>query len=177
MALIVEAEVAAGDWDPDIGWAALAARAAETALALTPHAGLAAGDFAAEISVRFSDDAEVRQLNAAYRQKDRPTNVLSFPMVQPDLLDTLTNGDDGEVLLGDIVLAAETVAAEAAEKRIGVEAHATHLIVHGTLHLLGYDHGTDDDAEHMEAIERDALARLGLSDPYGPAPDDRDDEA
>jgi probable rRNA maturation factor len=168
MPLIVEAEVAAGDWDPDIGWAALAARAAAAALALTAHAGLAAGDFVAEISVRFSDDAEVRQLNAAYRQKDRPTNVLSFPMVQPDLLDALSNSDDGEALLGDIVLAAETVAAEAAEKQLSVDAHATHLIVHGTLHLLGYDHGTDDDAEHMEAIEREALARLGLSDPYGP---------
>ena len=167
MPLLVETEVAAGDWDPDIGWAALAARAAETALSLTAHACLATGDFAAEISVRFSDDAEVRQLNAAYRGKDKPTNVLSFPMVQPDLLDALSNGDDGEVLLGDIVLAAETVRREAADKGTAVEAHASHLIVHGTLHLLGYDHGTDDEAEHMEAIERDALARLGLPDPYG----------
>lgn len=167
MALIVEAEVVAGDWDPDIGWAALAARAAETALSLTAHACLAGGDFATEISVRFSDDAEVRQLNAAYRQKDKPTNVLSFPMVQPDLLDALSNGDDGEALLGDIVLAYETVAAEAADKQVGIEAHASHLIVHGTLHLLGYDHENDDAAEHMEAIERDAMARLGLSDPYG----------
>lgn len=165
--LVVEAEVAGGDWDPDIGWAALAARAAETALSLTPHAGLALASFAAEISVRFSDDTEVRTLNRDYRGKDKPTNVLSFPMVQPDLLDALSNGDDGEALLGDIVLAAETVKAEAAAKNIPVEAHATHLIVHGTLHLLGYDHGTDDEAEHMEAIERDALARLGLPDPYG----------
>lgn len=175
--LVVEAEVAAGDWDPDIGWAALAARAAETALSLTPHAGLAEGDFAAEISVRFSDDAEVRQLNGAYRQKDKPTNVLSFPMVQPDLLDALANGDDGEALLGDIILAAETVFAEAAAKNVTVEAHATHLIVHGTLHLLGYDHGTEDEAEHMEAIERDALARLGIADPYGLSPEERDHEA
>jgi probable rRNA maturation factor len=170
--LVVEAEVAAGDWDPDIGWAALAARAAETALSLTPHAGLATADFAAEISVRFSDDAEVRQLNAAYRGKDGPTNVLSFPMVQPDLLEAMANGDDGEVLLGDIVLAEGVVRHEAAVKGIAADAHATHLIVHGTLHLLGYDHGTDDEAAHMEAIERDALARLGLPDPYGP-----DDEA
>lgn len=167
MPLLVETEVASGDWKPDIGWSALATRAAETALSLTAHACLADGDFASEISVRFTDDAEVQELNAAYRGKDQPTNVLSFPMVQPDLLDALSNGDDGEVLLGDIVLAAETVAAEAAAKGISVEAHATHLIVHGTLHLLGYDHGTDDEAEHMEAIERDATARLGLSDPYG----------
>lgn len=165
--LVVEAEVTSGDWDPDIGWAALAAHAAETALSLTPHAGLATGDFVTEISVRFTDDAEVQKLNAAYRGKDKPTNVLSFPMVQPDLLDSLSNGDDGEALLGDIVLAAETVAAEAAAKGIAVDTHATHLIVHGTLHLLGYDHGTEDEAEHMEAIERDALARLGLPDPYG----------
>jgi probable rRNA maturation factor len=167
MPLLVETEVAGGDWDPDIGWAALAARAAETALSLTPHACLATGDFASEISVRFTDDAEVQKLNAAYRGKDKPTNVLSFPMVQADLLDALSNADDGEALLGDIVLAAETVAAEAVAKGISVDAHATHLIVHGTLHLLGYDHGTEDEAEHMEAIERDALARLGLPDPYG----------
>lgn len=170
--LVVEAEVASGDWDPDIGWAALAARAAETALSLTPQAGLGSSDFAVEIAVRFTDDAEVRKLNAAYRRKDKPTNVLSFPMVQPDLLATLSNGDDGEALLGDIVLAAGVVTREAAERGIAADVHATHLIVHGTLHLLGYDHGTDDEAEHMEAIERDALARLGLPDPYGP-----DDEA
>jgi probable rRNA maturation factor len=171
MPLLVETTVASDAW-PQVDWETLAARAVEAALTLTPHAGLASADFATEVAVRLADDAEVRTLNAQYRGKDKPTNVLSFPMVQRDLLDALANSDDGEALLGDIVLAAETVAREAAEKSIPVEAHAAHLIVHGTLHLLGYDHGTDSDAAHMEAIERDALARLGLPDPYG-----HDDEA
>jgi probable rRNA maturation factor len=165
--LLVETTVASDAWPAAVDWDALARDAVTAALSLTPHADLAGAEFATEIAVRLTDDAEVRTLNAQYRGKDKPTNVLSFPMVQSDLLDALANADDGEALLGDIVLAAETVAREAAEKRLSVEAHATHLIVHGTLHLLGYDHGTDSDAEHMEAIERDALAKLGLSDPYG----------
>lgn len=167
MPLLVETTVASDAWPDATDWEALARSAVEAALALTPHAGLADAEFATEVAVRLTDDGEVHSLNAQYRGKDKPTNVLSFPMVQADLLDALSNSDDGEALLGDIVLAAETVAREAAEKQLSVEAHATHLIVHGTLHLLGYDHGTDSEAEHMEAIERDALAKLGLPDPYG----------
>ena len=115
----------------------------------------------------LSDDAEVQTLNRDYRGKDKPTNVLSFPMVQPDLLGAVANTDDGEVLLGDIVLAWETVAREAAEKSLAPADHARHLIVHGTLHLLGYDHEQGDaGAAAMEDIERAACARLGLADPY-----------
>ena len=88
-------------------------------------------------------------------------------MVQPDLLASVAaNSDDGEVLLGDIVLAHGVCAAEAAERGVTVEAHAQHLIVHGMLHLLGHDHMNDAEAEAMEAIERDALSALGLHDPY-----------
>ena len=88
-------------------------------------------------------------------------------MVQPDLIDTISqNSDDGEVLLGDIVLAHGVCLAEAAEKGVSVEDHATHLLVHGTLHLLGYDHMGDEDAEAMEEIERRALGTLGTADPY-----------
>jgi probable rRNA maturation factor len=88
-------------------------------------------------------------------------------MVQADLLETVTqNSDDGEVLLGDIVLAHGVCVAEAGERGISVEDHASHLLVHGVLHLIGYDHLGDDEAEGMEAIERDALAFLGIGDPY-----------
>ena len=153
-------------WPPH-DWDSLATRAATAALSRTPHGELATGPATVEISIRLTDDAEVQTLNAQYRQKDKPTNVLSFPMVQADLLDTIgQNSDDGEVLLGDIVLAFETCAREAAEKGVTLHDHATHLIVHGTLHLLGYDHMVGMEAEAMEAIEIDALAALGLADPY-----------
>jgi probable rRNA maturation factor len=164
--LTVETQVADGDWDPLIGWEALASRAVAAALAETPHGGLANGDFVVEVSVKLTSDAEVHALNRAYRQKDKPTNVLSFPMVQRDLLISLANSDDGEALLGDIVLASGVVIAEAADKAVPVAEHAAHLVVHGTLHLLGYDHETDDEAERMETLERAACAALGHGDPY-----------
>ena len=119
-----------------------------------------------EIVVLLADDEAVRALNAEFRGKDAPTNVLSFPMFQADLLDAIANTDDGEVLLGDIVLARETCAREAADKGVAVADHATHLIVHGTLHLLGHDHIDDAEAEAMEDIERAVLATLGIADPY-----------
>ena len=152
---------------PDHDWDALADRAARAAIDRTPHGELLTIPAAVEISLRLTSDDEVHTLNRQYRQKDKPTNVLSFPMVQADLLETVTqNSDDGEVLLGDIVLAHGVCAAEAAERGIAIETHATHLIVHGVLHLLGYDHMTDTEAEAMEAIETDALASLGIDDPY-----------
>ena len=152
---------------PDSDWTVLAARAARAALERTPHGELATTPAAVELSIRLTSDDEVQALNRQYRGKDKPTNVLSFPMIQPDLLDTVTqNSDDGEVLLGDIVLAHGVCAAEAAERGVSLDEHLTHLMVHGVLHLLGYDHGTDDEAEAMEAIERDALAALGFADPY-----------
>ena len=164
---MIAVELSREDPWPEGDWTALATRAAQAAVERTPHGGLALTPAAVEISVRLASDEEVRELNARYRGKDRPTNVLSFPMVQPDLLETVSgNSDDGELLLGDIVLAHGVCIAEAAERGIAVEDHATHLLVHGTLHLLGYDHGDDAAAEHMEAIERDALAGLGIADPY-----------
>jgi probable rRNA maturation factor len=158
-------------WPPNPGddadWDALAARAVRAAIARTPYGPLLDTPAAVEVSVRLTSDEEVRVLNAQYRHKDKPTNVLSFPMVQRDLLETVSlNSDDGELLLGDIVLAYGVCAREAAERGIAVETHATHLVVHGTLHLLGYDHIDDDEAEGMEAIEREALAGLGIADPY-----------
>jgi probable rRNA maturation factor len=158
-------------WPPapatGVDWDALATRAARAVIERTPHGELLTTPALVEISVRLASDEEVRTLNTQYRHKNKPTNVLSFPMVQPDLLDTVSeNSDDGELLLGDIVLAHGVCVAEAAERGIAVEDHATHLLVHGTLHLLGYDHGDDAEAEGMEAIERQALAALGIADPY-----------
>ena len=152
-------------WTGD--WETLADRACRAALARTAQAGWATSDALIEVSVRLTSDDEVHALNRDYRQKDKPTNVLSFPMVQPDLLASVaSNSDDGEVLLGDIVLAHGVCVAEAAERAVTVEAHAQHLIVHGMLHLLGHDHMNDAEAEAMEAIEQDAMSALGLHDPY-----------
>ena len=163
--LDVAASIAGGAW-PDTDWTALAETACRAALAETPYAGLIDASFCCEVSIRLTDDAEVKTLNAQYRGKDKPTNVLSFPMVQPDLLEGLANSDDGEVLLGDIVLADGVVAREAAERGIGITDHATHLIVHGLLHLVGYDHAHDAEAEAMEEMERRALGSLGIANPY-----------
>lgn len=163
--LIVETHEAR-PWPDALDWEARGGEAAAAALALTPYAALADAAPMVEIAIRLTDDAEVHALNRDFRGKDRPTNVLSFPQVQADLLETLANSDDGEILLGDIVLARETCAREAAEKGIALADHATHLIVHGTLHLVGYDHMDDAAAAAMEALEVKALASLGIANPY-----------
>jgi probable rRNA maturation factor len=135
--------------------AALARAAVEAALAVArPVAG---GDF--EVSLLFTDDAAMRELNRAWRSKDKPTNVLSFPANPPP-------GAPGPRSLGDVVLAFETVAKEAEAEGKTLADHAAHLIVHGVLHLLGHDHETEAEAQAMEALEVKALARLGIADPY-----------
>ena len=151
---------------PEHDWEARASAAVEAAVAASPYQALAAIDALVEIDVRLTDDAEVQVLNRDYRNKDKPTNVLSFPQVQDDLLEGLANSDDGEILLGDIVLARETCAREADEKGVSLIDHATHLIIHGTLHLVGYDHMDDASAGAMEALEVKALASLGIANPY-----------
>ncbi len=153
-------------WDEAVDWQKLAENAVSTAIAATPYGALATLDAAVEVSIKFTCDDEVRLLNRDYRQKDKPTNVLSFPMVPPDMLPMLSNSDDGEILLGDIVLALGICTSEAAERQISVAAHATHLIVHGTLHLLGYDHIEDGEADAMESLEIAIMANLGLHHPY-----------
>ncbi len=135
------------------------------AIAESAFPQLGQGDRAVELGVRLTTDEEVRALNAQWRGKDQATNVLSFPMADPDELDDNAAGGP-ELMLGDIVLARDVCAAEAADKGIGIEAHASHLLVHGTLHLLGYDHHDDEAAADMEAREVRALARLGIADPY-----------
>ena len=118
-------------------------------------------------SVLFTSDEEVHALNREWRGKDKPTNVLSFPMLErEDLLDLAPEGPPE--MLGDIALAAGTCAREAAEKGVPLETHATHLLIHGLLHLAGHDHvDSDAQAEAMEALEIAALAKLGIGDPYG----------
>ena len=153
------------EWDSSAGWDALARRAAEAAVAESAFPQLGSAARAVEISVRLASDEAVRALNAEWRDKDRATNVLSFPMVErSDLVQANVAGP--ELLLGDIILARGVCAAEADDKGVPLADHATHLIVHGTLHLLGYDHGEDAQASDMEAREVRALRRLGIANPY-----------
>ncbi|WP_299324263.1 rRNA maturation RNase YbeY [Parasphingopyxis sp.] len=167
---MIAVAIQCGDaWTDETNWSELALKAVTQAALQTPHGDLVNEAATVEISVKLTDDSEVQALNAAYRGKDKPTNVLSFPMVQTDMLAGLANSDDGEILLGDIVLAHGVCTAEAKAKHIAIADHATHLIVHGMLHLLGYDHETGEaEAVAMEAMERSALAALGIADPYEP---------
>ncbi|MDZ7714462.1 MAG: rRNA maturation RNase YbeY [Rhodovibrio sp.] len=134
------------------GWAALPARARPRAPA------------GAEVSVVLADDATVRDLNRAYRGQDKPTNVLSFANLEDAHAPDRPDGEP--VLLGDVVLARETVLAEARAQGKTPGDHLSHLCVHGLLHLLGYDHMAEAEAEAMEALERRVLAGLGIADPY-----------
>ena len=155
----------AEEWDSSLSWEQLVRNAAEAAIAESAFPQLATSERSIEISVRLTGDEEVRALNAQWRGKDKPTNVLSFPMVEASDLQN-TKVVDSELLLGDIILAHGVCEAEAAEKGIRFEDHAAHLLVHGTLHLLGYDHHVEDEAADMEARETRALSRLGIANPY-----------
>lgn len=152
--IAVDVVVEAGDWPA----AAELRRLAESAVArsLAAAAELAP---AAEVCVVFTDDDRIRALNRRYRGRDAATNVLSFPAPPP------VPGKLGP-LLGDIVLARDTIVDEAAAAGLTIADHLTHLIVHGFLHLLGYHHDTDADAAVMEPLETAILAGLGIADPY-----------
>jgi probable rRNA maturation factor len=154
-----------GEWDSSRSWEPLARKAAEAAIAESAFPELASSDRPIEISVTLTGDEQVRALNAKWRGKDKTTNVLSFPMA-----DERDLGEErivtGELLLGDIILAHGVCEAEATEKGVTLEQHAAHLLVHGTLHLLGYDHHEDREGADMEAREVRALARLGIANPY-----------
>lgn len=154
------------DWDSSTGqWADIADKALHAAVAESAYPYLAGSEREVEVSLSLSNDDEVRALNAQWRGKDKPTNVLSFPMC--DAQELASADKPGSILLlGDMILARETCVREAADKGVSTEQHATHLMVHGMLHLLGYDHMDDGEAEDMEAREIRALHRLGLPDPY-----------
>lgn len=153
------------DWDSSGCWDNLVRSAAEAAIAESAFPQLIASSRPIELSVRLTSDDQVRALNVEWRGKDKPTNVLSFPLTETDEL-RAANVAGPELLLGDIILARGVCQAEAADKGVTFEQHAMHLIVHGTLHLLGYDHHDDDEAADMEAREIRALGRLGIANPY-----------
>lgn len=150
-------------WPKDYDWADLAEAAMEAAQAVEP----ALDNERLSASLLFTVDEEVQVLNREWRTKDKPTNVLSFPMLtRAELLEMTPQG--GPEMLGDIALAFETCTREAAEKGVGLKDHAAHLIVHGLLHLAGHDHEAGDaEAAAMEALEIKALAQMGIADPYG----------
>lgn len=168
----IEVAVGNGAWrttvtDPELlaqGAAKAALRDPDALLPARPGGpgGLAVGPV--EVSIRLTDDAEVRELNRLYRGQDKPTNVLSFP--GDDRSSPLLPGQP--LMLGDVIVALETTMAEARAMRLPVEAHLAHLIVHGVLHLGGHDHQDDAEATCMEAIETRVLAGLGHADPHAP---------
>ena len=150
-------------WPSPPDWAALADEATAALATLAPELA----NPRLSVSLLLADDAEVHTLNREWRGKDKPTNVLSFPMLARD--DLLALAPDGPPeLLGDLALALETCTREAADKGLSLADHVTHLIVHGLLHLAGHDHETSpEDARAMERLEIKALALLGIADPYG----------
>ena len=133
-----------------------------SAFRIWANAALADYEGDAQIAVRITDEAESRQLNSEYRGRDKPTNVLSFPFEHPEgvPLDQIGN------YLGDLVICAPVVEREAAEQHKTPAAHWAHMVVHGVLHLRGFDHEEEAEAQRMEDKEREVLDGLGFSDPY-----------
>lgn len=155
-ALSVDLVIEDEEWDADIpGAAVIAERAALATYAAVsePETG------AAVVTIALADDATLQDLNREWRGKDKPTNVLSFPSG-----DEMSPG--GAVLLGDVILARQTLLREAGEQEKPPASHLAHLVVHGILHLMGWDHETPDDAQEMETLEREILLGLGIPDPY-----------
>jgi probable rRNA maturation factor len=121
-----------------------------------------------EMTVRIVDEAEIQQLNQQYRGKDKTTNVLSFPFEMPELIlpDSVDMDESMSDFLGDIVICAQVVSQESKEQNKLLSDHWAHMLIHGTLHLLGYDHIEEQDAEEMESIEIAILQKLAIDDPY-----------
>lgn len=150
----VECIVEAGDWPPEDALHDICVRSVAAAAGHAEAAGRGT------LTILFSDDAVIQALNARFRGKDKPTNVLSFPAPAAATMPGAPRH------IGDIALAYETVAREAETERKPFEHHLTHLVVHGFLHLFGYDHETPEEAEEMENLERRILESLAIGDPY-----------
>lgn len=151
----IDISLEAGDWPPETELLAFADRAFKAA---SEEAGLSFTD-GAEVSLVFTGDDSIATLNQAWRGKSGPTNVLTFPQAEPPAISAVP-------LLGDIIFADGVMRKEAAELNISFEAHLSHLLVHGLLHIFGYDHENDKDAEEMETLETAILEKLGYDNPY-----------
>jgi probable rRNA maturation factor len=156
----IEVLVVAECWQAEAGVEAIILRAVEAAAEIAD-----AETGGAELAIMLTDDAGIRTLNANWRGIDKPTNVLSFPALQPS---GQAQPGDPPRMLGDIAIAYETTRREADDEGKTFDRHLSHLAIHGFLHLIGYDHETDEEAEEMENLEREILARLGMPDPYAP---------
>ena len=160
--LDIQLSVEAGGWPDEETLTTFAGRVLEhTAGFLVADLGQPFPGEPVEISLVFTSDDDIRTVNEAWRGQDKPTNVLSFPAFP------LAPGGKPGPMLGDIIMAEETLRREALDLGIPFDDHLTHLLVHGFLHLFGYDHMTDEEAEVMEGLETRILAELGLADPYG----------
>jgi probable rRNA maturation factor len=155
---LTEVLVVADNWQAEPGAEAVIQRAIAAAAELVD-----ADVGEAELAVMLTDDSGIRTLNSNWRGIDKPTNVLSFPALQPTGAGA---PDDAPRMLGDIAIAFETTRREADEEQKPFDHHLSHLAVHGFLHLIGYDHEKDDDAAAMETLEQEILAQLGIPDPY-----------
>jgi probable rRNA maturation factor len=155
---LTEVLVVADNWHAEPGAEAVIQRAIATAAELVD-----ADVGEAELAVMLTDDSGIRTLNSNWRGIDKPTNVLSFPALQPTGAGA---PDDAPRMLGDIAIAFETTRREADDEQKPFDHHLSHLAVHGFLHLIGYDHEKDDDAVAMETLEQEILAQLGIPDPY-----------
>ncbi len=160
--ITIELTIEAGDWGEEA-----AVRAdIERAIAAATEVGRFDLPPYAELSVVLTDDAHIRELNRTWRGKDKATNVLSFPAGEQHEAEISDDYADPPLLIGDIVVARETLVREAEEEAKSVANHFTHLLVHGFVHLMGYDHEDDAEAEEMEALEAEILAHLGIANPY-----------
>lgn len=154
------------DWDANIDWLNMSKKSIDEAIKLSDYNFLHDIDNMVSISISLSDNDSVHALNKEYRDKDKPTNILSFPIYENAELSGLANHPIPEILLGDMILSYEICHAEAQEKGISLRDHYQHLIVHGILHLLGYNHIEDDDADKMQSLEILALKNMGIENPY-----------